>query len=29
MILKLEPSLTEKIEKQYEEWMTCCPQKLP
>ena len=27
MILKLEPSLTEKIEKQYEEWMTCCPQK--
>ena len=27
MILKLEPSLTRKIEKQYEEWMTCCPKK--
>ena len=27
MLLALEPSLKEKIEKQYEEWMACCPNK--
>ena len=27
MILKLEPSLTEKIEQHYEEWMACCPNR--
>ena len=28
MLLALEPSLKEKIEKQYEEWMACCPEKM-
>ena len=27
MLLALELSLKEKIEKQYEEWMACCPNK--
>ena len=27
MMLKLDPSLTEKIKRQYEEWMACCPNK--
>ena len=27
MNLKLAPSLTEKIENQYEEWMQCCPNR--
>ena len=27
MILQLEPSLTEKIEQHYEEWMECCPNR--
>ena len=27
MILKLESSLTEKIEQHYEEWMACCPNR--
>lgn len=27
MLLALEPSLKKKIEKQYEEWMACCPNK--
>ena len=26
-MLKLDPSLTEKIKRQYEEWMACCPNK--